>query len=84
MEFGIDFDEASKAFMKNKKHLGCGTYSYVCDYINSKGKQCNRELEITMRNIKCTRCKHHTNKTSKNLLVKNKINSFCRLLSLCS
>jgi len=37
----IDFDEASSAWLANKKKLGNGMYSYVCEYIHKTGSKCN-------------------------------------------
>lgn len=57
----FDFDEASRAWLRNKVDYG-GTYSYVCDYVNQKGEKCDRDLVITMKNMGCTRCKYHLGK----------------------
>ena len=38
----IDFDEASKEWMKNKRKLTNGRYEYICNYIHTNGKQCRR------------------------------------------
>ena len=40
MDFGIDFEEASIAWRKNKKYLGNGMFTYTCCYIHSNGKPC--------------------------------------------
>ena len=40
----IDFDDASKNWMKNKKKKENGRYEYVCNYIHTNGKQCRRSL----------------------------------------
>jgi hypothetical protein len=37
----IDFDEASRAWRKNKVSLGNGYFAYRCNYIHSNGKQCS-------------------------------------------
>lgn len=42
---GIDFDEASIEWMKNKKKLEGGRYAYRCQYIHSKGEQCKKAVE---------------------------------------
>ena len=42
MDNTIDFDEASKAWRKNKIHLGNGYFAYQCNYIHSNGRQCNK------------------------------------------
>jgi hypothetical protein len=44
MEFGIDFDAASKAWRSNKKHRGKGYFLYICNYIHSNGKRCRRTI----------------------------------------
>lgn len=42
-EVNIDFDEASKAWMDNKKSTGNGNYKYICEQITQMGEQCKRE-----------------------------------------
>jgi hypothetical protein len=42
MEAGIDFDAASAAWLANKRRIGGGWYEYVCSYIHTNGKRCNR------------------------------------------
>lgn len=44
MEFGIDFDDASKEWRKNKKNISNGWFVYTCNYIHSNGKKCNKLL----------------------------------------
>jgi len=44
MEFGIDFDYASRCWMANKKSKGKGYYVYICNYIHSNGKRCRRTI----------------------------------------
>jgi hypothetical protein len=48
----IDFDEASAAWRKNKKHIGNGQFVYLC-------AECNRECKIGIL------CKKHQTKTKK-------------------
>jgi hypothetical protein len=36
----IDFDDASVCWRANKKYLGGGQFSYICNYIHSNNKQC--------------------------------------------
>jgi hypothetical protein len=43
MDFKIDFDEASNAWMKNKKKLGDGMYTYICGCQTKSGKPCQRK-----------------------------------------
>jgi hypothetical protein len=43
MEFGIDFDEASKCWRENKKSKGNGTYVYKCTHLTKNGKPCRKE-----------------------------------------
>lgn len=38
----IDFDNASKEWMMNKKKLKNGYFEYTCNYIHSNGKQCKK------------------------------------------
>lgn len=38
----LDFDEASKAWRKNKVHLKGGAFSYKCMHVRSNGKVCNK------------------------------------------
>lgn len=35
-----DFDEASVAWLSNKRRIGGGWYEYICSYIHSNGKAC--------------------------------------------
>lgn len=50
----IDFDEASKAWKKNKKYIGNGMYKYICEAITKTGNNCNRQsLPL------CKYCKMH-------------------------
>jgi len=45
MEVFIDFDEASKCWLKNKKSLGNGTYKYICANTNCEmGRHKNTEF----------------------------------------
>ena len=39
----IDFDEASMAWMANKKRMGNGMYKYVCCAMTKTGKRCSRK-----------------------------------------
>ena len=39
----IDFDEASKAWMINKKKIGDGSYTYVCGITTKQGKPCQNK-----------------------------------------
>jgi len=41
-EVNIDFDEASKAWRQNKKHLGNCQYKYVCPYEKKDGAPCGK------------------------------------------
>jgi len=38
----INFDEASFEWRKNKKYLGNGLFTYLCNYIHSNGKYCKK------------------------------------------
>lgn len=40
MEVKIDFDDSSKCWGVNKKHIGKSYFVYTCNYIYSNGKQC--------------------------------------------
>ena len=43
MEFNIDFDEASAAWMKNKRPIGNGSYKYICTQLTKGGiNKCNK------------------------------------------
>jgi len=53
------FDKASQAWRKNKKRQG-ESWVYICTYIHSDGKRCNRRIyapeikyHITNRNVFC-------------------------------
>ena len=46
-EVNIDFDEASRAWMSNKKSIGNGHYKYICTVEkngSSCGKSCYKNL----------------------------------------
>jgi hypothetical protein len=48
MEFNIDidFDEASAAWMKNKRSIGYGSYKYCCTEFTKSGEKCkNKPLQ---------------------------------------
>ena len=45
----IDFDEASKAWRKNKKQLKNGCFEYICNFVHSNGKQCRKSI-VTSKN----------------------------------
>jgi hypothetical protein len=49
MENHIDFDDASIAWRANKKTLTGGWFAYVCEYIHSNGKRCNRAVEFSKK-----------------------------------
>ncbi len=40
MEVNIDFDEASKAWMQNKRKITNGCYVYTCIATTKKGEPC--------------------------------------------
>ena len=40
----IDFDEASKYWRMNKKHIGNGYFQYTCKYIHTNGRKCNKPV----------------------------------------
>ena len=50
----IDFDDASKAWMANKKSLGNGCYKYTCIKITKTGKKCKND---SLRG--CDKCRFH-------------------------
>ena len=56
MEFGIDFDEASKCWKENKKSKGNGTYVYKCSALTKEGKPCKREA---MKVVGAETCNMH-------------------------
>jgi hypothetical protein len=43
-EVNIDFDEASKAWNKNKKKTGNSNYEYICTIINKHKNKCCRKI----------------------------------------
>ena len=46
-ESGIDFDEASREWRKNKVHIGNGMFKYVCGALKADGKNnCKRNPGI--------------------------------------
>jgi len=65
-EVNIDFDEASDAWMQNKKKLPNCTYSYICGFITKKGTPCQNS-----QNCKLHRMKNQKNqKNQKNKIIK--------------
>ena len=54
-QFTFDFDEASKAWMRNKKKWG-QSYRYVCGCTTKKGTPCQRNVKIPN-----TKCPTHSN-----------------------
>ena len=56
MEFGIDFDEASRSWRENKKVKGNGMFAYKCNQLTKEGKTCTREA---MKIVGCECCKQH-------------------------
>jgi hypothetical protein len=59
MEFGIDFDEASRYWKENKKSKGNGVYVYKCQGLTKDGKPCKKEA---MKVVGAEYCKHHCNR----------------------
>lgn len=43
----IDFDEASKCWLSNKRRTKSGTYVYTCEYTYKHGKRCGRDVYKT-------------------------------------
>jgi hypothetical protein len=46
------FEEASAAWLANKRPIGGGWYEYICQYIHSNGKQCHKKGSVEF-------CKKH-------------------------
>ena len=79
IDIDINFDEASKEWMRNKKKLTNGRYEYICNYIHSNGKQCRKprvlikdehiygldDTDVDNSNSNYY-CKQHINKYNKN------------------
>ena len=40
-EVNINFDEASKIWRENKRHIGNGTYKYICIKKDKNNKYCS-------------------------------------------
>lgn len=38
----IDFDESSRLWRYNKKHIENGQFGYTCCYVHSNGRKCNK------------------------------------------
>ncbi len=53
----IDFNEASALWRSNKKHIGNGTFKYVCSAMTKKNKRCSNK---PMKNSNFCYC--HINK----------------------
>jgi len=62
MEFGIDFEEASKCWRENKKTKGNGMFTYKCCSLTKEGTPCKREA---MKIVGATTCKMHASKQNK-------------------
>ena len=58
-EVNIDFDEASRAWMLNKKKNKYAHYQYKCQKITSKGKKCKNLADTTNIFINGFFCKYH-------------------------
>jgi hypothetical protein len=83
MEFGIDFDESSREWRKNKKSKPNGYFEYTCNYTHSTGKQCRRSLVSSklMNYYECgfggytvNKYKNHPNR---NYFCKRHIHRYC-------
>lgn len=60
----IDFDEASRQWMRNKvKHANC-TYTYVCGYTTHKGYPCQNKPYVKNNKFH-KRCHVHFRKKKK-------------------
>ena len=59
-EVNIDFDEASKAWMKNKIKLNYGEFRYCCLQLTKKGEKCKNKI------IKDNLCHIHLKSKKKN------------------
>ncbi len=57
MDSVIDFDAASVAWRKNKKHIGGGYFVYTCKYVHTNGKLCNKPA--FKQNISCKKHLRH-------------------------
>ena len=44
----IDFDEASKAWRKNKLYIGYGSFRYRCLSKTKKGDMCNAIISVCL------------------------------------
>ena len=51
MEEPIDFDEASRAWRKNKVALGRGWFAYRCQYRHHNGRQCPKVVSTQKRGV---------------------------------
>jgi len=47
LKFEIDFDDASNAWMANKRRLPNGCYQYVCGSELKSGKRCQKRPLLT-------------------------------------
>ena len=54
LQIEIDFDEASNAWLENKKSIGNGCYKYTCIKITKTGKKCKND---SLRG--CDKCRFH-------------------------
>lgn len=43
----VDFDEASRCWLQNKRRIKGGTYKYTCEYTYKYGKHCGRDVYKT-------------------------------------
>lgn len=43
----IDFDEATRCWLQNKRRIKGGTYKYTCEHTYKYGKRCGRDVYKT-------------------------------------
>ena len=53
-DVNIDFDDASKCWRENKKHVGNGQFQYICGSTKTNGNLCIRK-----RKMGFTKCSWH-------------------------
>ena len=55
----IDFEEASKEWMRNKRHTGGGTFAYRCMHYSKTKQKYTCKKTVKPRNDYCRyHCKH--------------------------
>jgi len=58
-EVSVDFDEATREWVDNKKKLANGCYVYICNYPLSTGKPCKKRSVLNPTICSYEYCSQH-------------------------